>query len=135
MDKTKPLVAIVDDDLSVCRAIKRLVNSLGMNAETFCSGQEFLDFLEAVPSYGADCVVLDVQMPGLSGLEVQERLAVANRSMPVIVITAHETAETRDSALAAGAIAFLRKPFDDGLFARTLETALGGRHAMRRHPP
>ena len=127
-------MAIVDDDLSVCRAIKRLVNSMGMNAETFCSGQEFLDFLEAVPSYGADCVVLDVQMPGLSGLEVQERLAASNRALPVIVITAHETAETRESALAAGAIAFLRKPFDDCLFARTLETALGCRLAMRRPP-
>src|SRR5688572_17007087 len=96
-----------------------------MNAETFCSGQEFLDFLEAVPSYGAECVILDVQMPGLSGLEVQARLAVSNRTLPVIVITAYETVETRESAFAAGAVAFLRKPFDDSLFARTLEAALG----------
>ena len=134
MDKTKPLVAIVDDDPSVCRAIKRLVISLGMNAETFCSGQEFLDFLEAVPTYGADCVVLDVQMPNMSGLEVQARLARKHRGLPVIVITAHETPETRDSALAAGAIAFLRKPFDEGLFARILETILAGHAAQPREP-
>ena len=134
MDKTKPLVVIVDDDPSVCRAIKRLVISLGMNAETFCSGQEFLDFLEAVPTYGADCVVLDVQMPNMSGMEVQAHLARNHRGLPVIVITAHETPETRESALAAGAIAFLRKPFDEGLFARILETVLAGRAAQRREP-
>ena len=130
----KPLVAIVDDDPSVCRAIKRLVISLGMNAETFCSGQEFLDFLEAVPTYKVDCVVLDVQMPGLSGLEVQARLAVSHPPLPVIVITAHETAETRGAALAAGAIAFLNKPFNDGLFARILETALAGRATLPHEP-
>ena len=134
MDKTKPLVAIVDDDLPVCRAIRRLVISLGMDAQTFCSGQEFLDFLEAVPAYSADCVVLDVQMQGLSGLEVQQRLASSNPVLPVIMITAHETAQIRESALAAGAVAFLRKPFDDGLFLRTLETALAGYTAMRRSP-
>lgn len=132
MDKTKPLVAIVDDDPSVCRAIKRLVTSLGMNAETFYSGREFLDFLEAVPSYQADCIVLDVQMPGVTGLEGQHSLTRSKRASPVIVITAHETPETRESALAAGAVAFLRKPFDDGLFARTLDTALKGNEASRR---
>ena len=127
MDKAKPLVAIVDDDPSVRRAIKRLVMSLGLNAETFGSGQEFLDFIDGSPSSRADCVVLDVQMPGLSGLEVQKRLASRNCDLPVIVITAHETPHYRASALAAGAIAFMRKPFDDGLFVRTLKTALAGR--------
>ena len=132
MDKKKPLVAIVDDDPSVCRAVKRLVISLGMSAQTFRSGLELLDYLEAVPPDTTDCVILDVQMPGLSGLEVQKRLAYSYRALPVIVITAHETAETKESALAAGAIAFLRKPFDDGLLARLLETALAGRAALRR---
>ena len=113
----------MDDDPSVCRAIKRLVISLGMNAETFCSGQEFLDFLDAVPRYQVDCAILDVQMPGRSGLEVQAHLAVSDPALPVIVITGYETAETKGSALAAGAIAFLQKPFNDDLLARVLRTA------------
>jgi len=68
--KTKPSIAIVDDDESVCHAIKRLVRSLGMEAATFASGQEFIDHIEAMPSQRFDCVILDVQMPGLSGCRV-----------------------------------------------------------------
>jgi FixJ family two-component response regulator len=59
--KSQPFIAIVDDDESVCRAIKRLVGSLGMEAETFASGQEFIDFIEAMPSRRFDCIILDVQ--------------------------------------------------------------------------
>jgi FixJ family two-component response regulator len=124
MSNAKPLIAIVDDDESVCRALKRLVRSLGMNAETFASGQEFLDLIEAMPSFHADCVVLDVQMPGLNGLEVQERLARNGNPLPVIFITAHDDAVPRDRALAAGAVAFVRKPFNDELFIKTLHEAL-----------
>ena len=128
---TKPLVAIVDDDPSLCRALKRLVLSLGVHAETFSSGEAFLEHLQALPSRAANCVILDVQMPGLSGLEVLERLRALRLSLPVIVITAHETANTREAALAAGAVAFLRKPFDDRALVSALETALDGRDAMR----
>ncbi len=70
-------------------------------------------------------------MPGLSGLEVLERLRALRSSLPLIVITAHETANTREAALAAGAVASLRKPLDDGLLPRAPETAPAGRDAMR----
>ena len=124
MSKSKPLIAIVDDDESVCRAMKRLVRSLGMEADAFTSGQEFIDRIETTPSFQPDCVVLDVQMPGMNGLEVQERLATSGNPLPVIFITAHDEAGVRDRALAAGAVAFLRKPFNDELFIKTLRVAL-----------
>jgi FixJ family two-component response regulator len=124
MDKRKPLIAIVDDDISVCRAIKRLVRSLDMNAETFNSGAEFTKFIKAVPSFHADCAILDVQMPGMTGLEVQAWLAQAGNALPIIFITAHDEVGVRERALALGAVAFLHKPFDDELFAKTLRAAL-----------
>jgi FixJ family two-component response regulator len=124
MSNVKPLIAIVDDDESVCRALKRLVRSVGMDGETFASGREFLDLIEAMPSFHPDCVVLDVQMPGLNGLEVQERLATNGNPLPVIFITAHDDAIPRERALAGGAVAFVRKPFNDELFIKTLHEAL-----------
>jgi FixJ family two-component response regulator len=124
LNKSKPQIAIVDDDESVCRAVRRLVRSLGMDAETFSSGQQFLDLLEAMPSFRPDCVILDVQMPGMNGLEVQERLALSGSKIPVIFITAHDEVGVREKALGAGAIAFLRKPFNDELFVKTVQEAL-----------
>ncbi|MGH7809913.1 MAG: response regulator, partial [Candidatus Binatia bacterium] len=102
----------------------RLVRSLAMAAETFTSGQEFIDTIEAMPSFQPDCVVLDVQMPGLNGLEVQQRMANRQRHFPVIFITAHDDVGVRERALAAGAVAFVRKPFNDEVFIKTLRAAL-----------
>jgi FixJ family two-component response regulator len=124
LKKSRPLIAIIDDDESVCRALRRLVRSLAMDAETFSSGQQFLDLLEAMPSFQPDCLILDVQMPGLNGLHVQRLLAANARALPVIFITAHDELGVRENALAAGAVAFLRKPFDDLLMVRTLNEAL-----------
>jgi FixJ family two-component response regulator len=121
------LVAVVDDDESVCRALKRLVRSLGMEADTFASGQEFIDLMEAMPSNQIDCVVLDVQMPGMNGLDVQERLQSRGSRLPIIFITAHDEVNVRERALAAGAVAFVRKPFNDELLIRTLRMALEGK--------
>jgi FixJ family two-component response regulator len=118
------LIAIVDDDESVCRALKRLVRSLGMDADTFPSGRQFIELLEAMPSLRVDCVVLDVQMPGLNGLQVQEQLARSAHRIPVIFITAHDDSALREQALAAGALAFLRKPFNDELLIKILDVAL-----------
>jgi len=122
MGAAKPFVVVVDDDASVGRAIKRLLRSVGIVADTFASGDEFLDTLSSMPSYRPDCVILDVQMPGSNGLEVQRRLA--GQPVPVIFITAHDDAGVRDEALAAGAVAYLRKPFNDALFIRTVCAAL-----------
>jgi FixJ family two-component response regulator len=124
MSNAKPLIAIVDDDESVCRALKRLVRSWGMEADTFASGQEFIDLIEAMPSHQVDCVVLDVQMPGLNGLDVQERLLRGRNRIPIIFITAHDEVNVRDQALAAGAVAFVCKPFNDELLIKTLRAAL-----------
>ena len=124
LDKTKPLIVIVDDDESVCRAIRRLVRSLAMDAETFRSGQDFLDLLEAMPSFRPDCLILDMQMPGINGLGVQERLTKTGKTIPVVFITAHDEVGVREKALAGGAVAYLRKPFNDELLVKTLAEAL-----------
>jgi FixJ family two-component response regulator len=112
MGKLKPFVVIVDDDESVCRAIKRLLRSVGIAAETLLS----------IPSYHPDCVILDVQMPGINGLEVQRRLS--GSGAPVIFITAHDDISVREQAFASGAVAYIRKPFSDDLFVRTVRAAL-----------
>jgi len=118
------LIAVVDDDESVCRALKRLVRSLGMDADTFASGRQFLELIEAMPSLVVDCVVLDVQMPGLTGLQVQAQLTRSGHRFPVSFITAHDDPLVREQALAAGALAFVRKPFNDELLIKTLNVAI-----------
>ena len=127
MKKSKSLIAIVDDDESVCRALRRLVRSLAMDAETFNSAQGFLDLLDAMPSFQPDCLVLDVQMPGMNGLELKDRLAIVGNTIPVIFITAYDEVGVREKALTAGALAFLRKPFDDELLVKTVRQALKGK--------
>jgi FixJ family two-component response regulator len=95
-----------------------------MQADTFTSGQAFFELIEAKPSLQVDCVVLDVQMPGVNGLQVQERLKKSGHRFPIIFITAHDDAVLRDQALAGGALAFLRKPFNDELLIKMLSAAL-----------
>jgi CheY-like chemotaxis protein len=96
-----------------------------MDAKTFTSGQEFIAVLEAMPSFDVSCIVLDVQMPGMNGLEVNERLAGIGNRVPVIFITAYDEAGARERALGAGAVAVLGKPLNDELLIRTLRIALG----------
>jgi FixJ family two-component response regulator len=124
LKKSKPLIATVDDDESVCRAVRRLLRSLAMNAQTFKSGQDFLDLLHAMPSFEPDCLILDVQMQGINGFDVQERLTKGGKMIPVIFITAHDEVGVREKALAAGAVAFLRKPFNDELLIKTMDQAM-----------
>jgi FixJ family two-component response regulator len=130
----KPLIAIVDDDESVCRALERLIRSLGMTAETYVSSAEFVDLIEALPSFQPDCVLLDVQMPGMNGIEAQASIRRARGAMPIIFITAHDDRVVRAQALAAGAVAFLLKPFTDALLIRTLDAALGRDDKGENHP-
>ncbi len=124
---SKPFIAIVDDDESVCRALQRLTRSAGMEADTFVSGQEFIDLIERAPWFRVECVVLDVEMAGLSGLKIQERLTQNGYTTPVIFITDHEEPRVREKALAAGAVAFLRKPLGTELFVKTLCEAISRR--------
>ena len=118
-----PTIAVVDDDASVRRAVGRLLRAVGMDANTYSSGEEFLQSLDGAAGPRPDCVILDVQMPGLTGLDVQQRLAGA---LPIIFVTAYDEPSARQQALAAGAAAFLRKPFNDQLLLETLRTVLRG---------
>jgi FixJ family two-component response regulator len=77
-----------------------------------------------MPSFEPDCLILDVQMQGINGLDVQERLTKAGKMIPVIFITAHDEVGVREKALAAGAVAFLRKPFNDELLIKTMDQAM-----------
>jgi FixJ family two-component response regulator len=103
-------IAVVDDEQSVRTSLRRLLSAFDLDAEMFASGQEFLDSL---PDRSPDCLVLDLQMPGLSGLEVQRRLAADGVRVPTIIITADDAPETRERCLSAGTDAYLCKPFDD----------------------
>ena len=113
-------IAIVDDDASVRRALQRLLRALGLHAETFASGEAFLQSLEG-PGPRPACVILDVQMPGLTGLEVQARLGGA---LPIVFVSAYDEPHAHDQALAAGAVAFLRKPFSEQLLSELLGEVL-----------
>ncbi|MFD1560835.1 response regulator transcription factor [Paraburkholderia silviterrae] len=123
MGDPDPFVVIVDDDESVGRAIRRLLRSAGIGADTYLSGEELLDTLSSMPSYRPGCVILDIQMPGLNGLEVQQRLG--GSGIPVILITAHDDVGVRAQALASGAFGYLCKPFNDSLLIKTVQAALG----------
>ncbi|HZZ14016.1 MAG TPA: response regulator [Paraburkholderia sp.] len=123
MGRANPFVVVVDDDESVSRAIKRLLRSIGVAAESFASGEAFLEALSSIRSYRPACVILDIQMPGMNGLEVQRRLA--GSGLPIIFITAHDDVGIREQALSAGALAYLRKPFNDETFVRTVRATLG----------
>ena len=102
-------ISIVDDDLSVRRALRRLVRSAGYLVETFASAQEFLD---AARWAAMGCLVLDVHMDGMSGFELQERLVSDRRAVPIIFITAHDDTRTRERIRTSGAAGYLGKPFD-----------------------
>jgi FixJ family two-component response regulator len=106
------LIAVVDDEESVRTSLRRLLRACALDTAVFASGQAFLD---ALPARRPDCLVLDLQMPGLSGLEVQRRLVARGTPVPTIIISADDTAETRERCLAAGTAAYLCKPFDDGI--------------------
>src|SRR4029434_995992 len=110
MNKTAPLIYVVDDDASVREALSSLIRSVGLRVEAFASAQEFLAHPKAdAPS----CLVLDVQLPGLSGLDLQEELAKANIQIPIIFLTGHGDIPTSVRAIKAGALEFLTKPFND----------------------
>ncbi len=126
MSDILPLIYIVDDDPAVCRALRRLLRSWGMQVRTFASGQELLSALSG--SHHADCSLIDVQMPGMTGLEVQERMKLAGVDLPVIFITAHEEDGVEERAMRAGAVGFLRKPFSDEDLVGLIRDALWRRH-------
>lgn len=110
MKPVDPIVFVVDDDLSVREALSSLIRSVGLRVETFASAQDFLRYQR--PDVTA-CLVLDVRMPGLSGLDLQRELAHAEKRIPIIFITGHGDIPMSVRAMKAGAIEFLPKPFRD----------------------
>ncbi len=122
MSQLQQTIVVIDDDESVRSALRRLIRSTGLAVETFPTAEAFLQ-VEAQPP--PDCLVLDVRLPGLSGLELQERLAVAGRHIPIVFVTANEDEQARRQAFAAGALDFLPKPFDEEVLLGALAGALG----------
>jgi RNA polymerase sigma factor (sigma-70 family) len=121
MSETPPIVFVVDDDPSVGRAIKRLVESVGLQVAYFGSAREFLRSERSeVPS----CLVLDVRLPGMSGLDFQRQLAQANIGIPIIFISAHGDIPMTVRAMKAGAVEFLTKPFRDQDLLDAVQLAL-----------
>ncbi len=118
------LVCIVDDDISVRRALERLIRSVGLAVEVCGSADEYLS---RDKDRVVDCLILDIRMPGLSGLDLQQRLDAAGSSTPIIFITAHDDEESRARALTHGALAYFEKPFDDAELLEKVFEAIGER--------
>lgn len=110
MTEIKPTIFIVDDDPSVRESTELLLKSVGFNVKTFVSAQ---DFLKANLQEDLGCLILDVRMPGISGLDLQEKLVSAKTPLPVIFITGHGTVPMSVRAMKAGAVDFLQKPFEE----------------------
>jgi len=109
MPKPTPMITIVDDDASVARALQRLVRSAGYLVETFASAREFLG---SMPSACTACLVLDIYLDGMTGFELQEQMAADRLAIPIIFMTAHDDATTRERIKRAGTAGYLVKPFD-----------------------
>jgi FixJ family two-component response regulator len=118
------IVSIIDDDISVRVAVADIVRSMDLTANTFASGQ---DFLTSNSLADTACIVADVQMPGISGIELQQALKVKDLKIPMIFITAYSDERIRAKALDGGAICFLNKPFGGGAIIECIERALSTR--------
>jgi FixJ family two-component response regulator len=122
MTGAPPCIAIVEDDRSVLKALRRLLSACSFEVTAFSSGAEFLNSLRVqVP----DCVLLDLQMPYMTGLEVQQALRDGGWRLPAIVITAHDEADARERCLAAGARAYLLKPISEQALLQAIRRAIG----------
>jgi FixJ family two-component response regulator len=117
----EPIVYVVDDDPSVRRALSRLIRSVGLLVETFATAQAFLD---SPPRDQPACLVLDVRLPGPSGLDLQSALREAGRPLPIVFITAHGSVATSVRAMKGGAVDFLQKPFNDQELLDSIQRAL-----------
>src|ERR1700680_3868293 len=129
MTEAAPIVFVVDDDPSVGRAIKRLVGSVGLQVELFGSAQEFL---RSKRPDAPSCLVLDIRLPGIIGLDFQRQLAEADIRIPIIFITAHADIPMTVRAMKAGAIEFLTKPFRDQELLDAIQVALERDRTQRR---
>lgn len=121
MEEYEPTVFIVDDDEAVCQSLSMLIETVDLNVQTYHSGQEFLD------TYGTaqtGCLVLDVRMPGISGLELQSKLVAEGFNIPVIIITGHGDVPMAVQAIKAGALDFIEKPFRNQVLLDNVQKAI-----------
>ncbi len=118
---TENLISIVDDDESVRRTTTLLIESFGFRAAAFESAESFPDVRSV---HDTSCLIVDVQMPGMNGLQLQSHLAASGCGIPIIFITAYESQDSRQRAMQAGAAAFLGKPFSDEQLLQTIRSAL-----------
>jgi FixJ family two-component response regulator len=116
-----PLISIVDDDDFLRNSLNNLLRSVGMRTHGFSSAAEFLNSTEF---YDTDCLLLDVRMPGMSGLDLQRQLRASNSRIPIVFITSHADDDARARALAAGAVAFLYKPCKKETLLEAINSAL-----------
>ena len=116
-----PLIAIVDDDQWMRRSLQRLLKSAGYRSEAFISAEHYL---AARNHEEAACIILDITLPGMSGFELDRRLAEKHNRLPVVFVSAHDEPKVRNEAAQAEAVAFLGKPFDDNALLNAVNTAL-----------
>ena len=115
------LIAIVDDDRLIRRSLERLLKSAGLPAKSFDSAEDYLDVAD---HNGICCIILDIGLPGISGFELHRRLAAEPNRLPVVFISARDEPEVENQATQAGAIAFLRKPFEDDALLNAVQTGM-----------
>ncbi len=120
-ERNRQVISVVDDDESLRRSLRNLLRSVGFGVETFASAEEFL---RSAQRENIGCLVLDLRMTGMSGLDLLRHLAVADASIPAVILTAHGDEETRRRSLQAGAVAFLDKPFHSDALLDAVRAAL-----------
>jgi FixJ family two-component response regulator len=126
MSHGTPIVFVVDDDVSVRESLELLIGSAGLQSQTFASAQEFLSCPRVL---APSCLILDVSLPGLNGLDLQKRIAADRIDMPIIFITGHGDVPMTVQAMKAGAVEFLTKPFDDEVLLDAIRHAIERSHA------
>ena len=126
MSSVRPVIAVVDDEEAIRKALSRLMGTAGYDVETFESGEAFL---ARAGQHAPDCVVLDLHMPGVNGFEVQARLARTAPGLPIVVITGHDIPEAGERVVAAGAVAYLKKPVDGDALLDVVAAAIAASRA------
>lgn len=129
--RPRPQIAVVDDEEPIRKALARLLSSAGLGVETYASGAAFL---ESLPTRRPDCLVLDLHLPLMDGFEIQARLLeISDPPVPVVIITGHDSDETRDRALGWRPVAYLRKPVNDQTLLDAIELGLKAGPQRSRH--
>jgi len=121
MNNDKTVIAVVDDEESICKGLERLLRSAGLTAKTFLNGADFLSFLEIGQP---DCLVLDLNMMPMNGFSILDNLARMGKKMPVIIITGDDSEENYERAMNQGIAAFLRKPVDGQVLLDTIDKVI-----------